>query len=345
MNKDQILQPEVWAVCDYSEGAGGYNAFMGVARRFADGAGLALRAVDFDKIVSKGFRTCVDEIVARGNDQSPSYRRNVVVRKAASDIFFRKNGGVPKAILTSFNSHFTRDKGQSEYNTTIPCSNAVYLANSLQVCGWDKFLPEHLHGLVPHNLTPELLASEAQRSYAKLKGDNRALIAIVLAQYILDEDLKQNFARIVRDHPEARFVISSSPRCSAHGFADFCRFFEPLLSPVQRDQLIIYHHKKDPVEQNPYKACLTFADHMMIVGSSLSMVSERLFAGRSVQYDNQNVANLKGIFAPTFYETNKIKFLPCSDSVTTETFPSIDATRPIAEKLVADYRSGKGFGA
>ncbi len=345
MSKDKTFQPEVWAVCDYSEGAGGYNAFMGVARHFAKESDLNLRTFDCDQGVYQEFRECIEEVV--GNHYSSGQLRSFEANHSAVENFFLKNGGIPQAILTSFGVCLPHGTYDFNGETKITSPQQIFLAESLRLSTWKHYLPSEHIGLVPHSLTEEILTKEARHFYEILKSDGRPMVAIVMANnYRVKGSVLFKLNELVQQFPNARFVVLSSPRCTGADFQEFSNYFSRKLNPEQRANLITYTYGKDSVGKNPYKACLTLADHFILLGESFSMVSEILFAGRTVYYDGCSPINdIKTIYTPALLGNEKIKLFPNDAPLTTETFPPIDATRPIAERLLADYRSGKGFGA
>lgn len=289
--------PAVWAVCNYPAHSGGASAFNGVARLFAARTGLELHSIDALKIIAD-FQMSVEAVLAHlPHELRPEpatghpHMRSLLQRAmqaVASEVFIKAQEntmGVPQAMLMSFDHRFIttyRTSSSGEIHLQIP--KRVFTADQLDIMHWCRYLPKEFDNLAPHNLTTEILAAEADRFRQALKGDGRPLIAIVIGDDGVSNGQMAALGTIAAQMPDARFVISSSPRSSEYVFAKACEQLKALLNQDQQRHLLTYSFHDDHKNANPYKALLTLADHMIIIGQSESMVSERLFAGRTVYY-------------------------------------------------------------
>lgn len=340
------LKPALWAVCNYPAGGGGANAFHGVSRHFAMKTALELRP--FDTSILKDFKTAVQTVTdnmpsrlrlepGSGSLRQKWGRRDRAVKQAASELFFESHGGEPAAILTSFLPGFTREQLFLNNPDTVAMSPEAFVASQLDIMAWNAYLPDGFEGLAPHSQSEDVLTKEAEKFHSRLKGDGKVLTAIILAD-LSSYEIEEKFSELITASPDTRFLLSSSPRYTREKFVDFCDKFRALLNPEQRKNLITYNFHTDGKDANPYKAALTLADHMIIAGGSESMVSDRLFAGRTAHYCYGYKADvLKGCFGRKLLENGAVKYFPLEIPLITEHFPSIDSTAMIGDQLVKNY--------
>ena len=344
--------PEVWAFCNYTPGMGGYRAFMGVAEQFSARTGLQLRPMEY-KIIAADFRSAVAAIVQHMPERLKEepregsrlwWRRDKALRQVATELVFRKHG-YPTGILMPFDHKFIGMPTQNPDSTAfqdrvrLTAPRNTFLADHLAITHWDSYLPDEYRGLAPHSLTRAELASEAERFYPTLKADGKPVIAIILANGFMGRHEEPAIKKIIAENPNARFVLSSSPRTIPGVLYEEAEVFMRWLNPEQRDSFISFDFGKDPQQNNPYKALITLADHMIIIGQSESMISERLFAGRTVHY---NYGHSEAVIIGTFRDlatTGKIKHFPVDRPFTSEIFEPIDTTRMITDTLIENFTS------
>lgn len=344
-----VVKPKLWAVCNYPAGSGGYHAFNGVARLFAASTGLELHSIEASKII-EDFRDTVETVLAhlpaelrpepaKGHPQMRS-RSQRAFQEVVSEVFYKKHGA-PHAILMSSSPDFigTRDSSPSgDVRLKIP--KEIFVAPHLDVTAWRNYLPDAHDSLAPHSLTVEGLASEAARFREALKGDRKPLIAIVLSINHVSTERMKALGEIAAQKPDARFIISSSPRGIKNMFPDICDGFKALLNAEQQKHLIVYDFHNGDKNANPYQALLTLADHFIIIGHSESMVAERLFAGRTAYYGyGYDEGITERIYGAELTQSGKVKYFPNTGALMSEQFPSIDATSMIADSLVGYYKA------
>jgi Mitochondrial fission ELM1 len=348
-------KPKIWAICNYPAGSGGANAFNGVARIFAARTGLELNPIDAHQVIID-FWASVEAVLAHlpqslRPEPAPvhPHSRSLLQRalqEVASELFFKtqvKTHGQPQALLMSLNRGFiaTHQTNQAGY-IPLQIPSQMFVADGLDITGWGNHLPWQFDKLVPHSHTVESLASEAAHFQQALKGDGKPLIGIVLS----DDDVSGKHIRalgvIATQMPDARFVISSSPRAGKELFAQICDQFKALLSPEQQKHLLVYDFHSGDKNSNPYKALLTLADHMIIIGQSGSMVSDRLFAGRTVYYGyGYDAGATERIYGAELARSGKIKYFPNQDPLNSVQFAPIDSTRMIVDSIVSQYETKK----
>lgn len=79
---------------------------------------------------------------------------------------------------------------------------------------------------------------------------------------------------------------------------------------------------------------------MIIIGRSESMVSECLFAGRSVHYGyGYGPEVTKNIYGAKLTRSGKVKYFPNKGALRSARFPSIDSTDMIVGNIVSLYKA------
>lgn len=340
--------PAIWAVCNYPAGSGGANAFNGTAKLFAARTGLELHSIDAIKLIAD-FKQSVEAVLGhlpielRPEPEASNLQTRTLLQRAmqavASEVFFRTKAetiGHPQALLMSFDHRFIathRTSQHGEIHLQIP--ERMFLADQLDIMHWCRYLPPQYDNLAPHHLSVEELAEEAARFRQALKGDGKPLIAIVLGQDYISKDAMAGLSAIANQFPDARFVVSTSPRTYLDILPDL-REFRSFLNEEQQKQFVFYDFHAGDKTANPYKALLTLADHMIIIGQSESMVSERLFAGRTVHYGyGYGPSVTKRLYGEALTSSGKVKFFPHDGALSSEQFTPIDSTRMVVDNLIA----------
>ncbi len=146
--------------------------------------------------------------------------------------------------------------------------------------------------VVPHNLTAADLAHEGRKFAEEYADLPRPFIGVAIGS-MNDKDSNVEFAKklacLKKSYPEATFFLCTCHRTDEKKFRIFTNHLETLFSadtpgnfPIIefdfRSQAALHGLENT---WNPYKGLLDQADHMIIAGSSGSMMSEALATGKS----------------------------------------------------------------
>ena len=192
--------------------------------------------------------------------------------------------------------------------------------------------------LVPHDLSPDILAEagrEFRKKYPALKGK---LHTVLLSSFYSDSEYTaiRKLAHILafenrstvffcpnRRVPEDRYKKLVQTLCSellSLGIGDRVHVIAPTFEDIRKDY-------------NPYRGLIAESDHMMQIGDSHSMVSEGVCTGRPL-YLTQDISYYKELRAMGYVKdfTSEAQYpLP------TKTLPPISITTEVAGKLVEEF--------
>ncbi len=331
---------EVWIIPEIWGGPGAASAFSSVVDAFATKLGLDKRNIDLGSL--DHFYNLKPAPIPPKTPAGLSARTLQVVTlqhavKVASEQYFQDHG-LPTAILHTFADRFKHGDAAFSFKGSILTPQSVFLSDKLTTTAWDSYLPVHLRSLAPHSRTVDDLRAEAARLHPLLKPDGKPLIAIVIASAEAIDGVRDSLNNLPHQYPDARFVLSSSPRMSAKKFSEFCQDFSVLLSAGQKADMIAYNYNSGEPAKNPYAGLLSIADHMIVVGDSASMISERLSAGKSVHYAPSDGLRPLPDGPASLIETGKIRYFPPGGRLATSQFRPVNVTAIIADTLIDQYR-------
>ncbi len=150
----------------------------------------------------------------------------------------------------------------------------------------DELLGES--SLVSHHLTPELLAEQGKQFRDNYKEINTPLIAVMMVNVNDIEAFAQRMVSKCAEYKDGATVfICTSRRTHQDNYTKLKTRLEELAAEKGvGDRLKIsgynFHEHVGQKSFNPYVGLIEAADHVVVAGESMSMVSEPLAAGKPV---------------------------------------------------------------
>lgn len=197
--------------------------------------------------------------------------------------------------------------------------------------------------VVCHELTPELLKREAEKFRQNYSDISGPLVAVLLGGILPEtSEFPQKLARIISTYSACTLFICPSRRTG--NFNHFLKedieknighssLWERLglqKSKARRVMAVDYHSAIR--NYNPYLGLLGLADHVVVAGSSSSIISEALYTGKTVysyrtshvEIDEQDT-HIKDIMS--------LEIGPFP----TQALPRIDVSRDVAQSIADEY--------
>ncbi len=198
--------------------------------------------------------------------------------------------------------------------------------------------------LCPHHLTPEDLAYEGQHFATEYAELPRPFIGVFMVNAATGKNYETGvkLARQHWTHDQATFFVVTSHRTSEYCYSDFMKGLrEGMPDRKKNDFPVVAFDYKEQMSWhgregvwNPYRGLIDQSDHIVMVGSSNSILSELMMAGQTVHTDdkyalkkNGHVPQLKKLFRYS-------SFLPLKTSAETP----IDLTSACADGLIEKHR-------
>lgn len=234
------------------------------------------------------------------------------------------------------------------------------------VNGINEYLSRTYHNtmereLVSHHLTTDILqkaGEEFSQEYPQIKGE---LIGIILGgelweySYLDSRLIADMLKAIVNHHNAATLFVCPSRRSGGtyqnimkqlrredyRGSIDLSSMFSQAvfqaLSFPQKHKTRVIGTSYETIKNggfNPYLGLLAKADHLVIVGSSHSLVSEALFTGKNIYgyHLNQYPALERQGYISPLKNLSPWKRLP------TRAMPPLNVSREVAEGIVRGYQ-------
>lgn len=336
----------IWIISKNPKGSGTLNGLSGIARLLSDDLGY--ETVSFQtQEYSEKFRAAFSQVfnmpqqsLSKHFDQVchffkvSSHTLNTKMSWEANQHMFQTYG-FPDIMLTDASASpygdFSLIKPASE-RLLFPAS--TFVEASMQYLNWGKYSQKGKQNLVPHHMTQEILDKEAEKLRSTLPI-GKPLIAIVIGSP-RDETLEafgKKLEIIQQQHPDALLYFSSCHRTDTESFIKFC-------ASINHPDKRVFDWHSDASANNPYKGFLKAADHMIVVGESHSMVSERLYAGRAAHIYYEPYM---GGYEATYYSFQEdghvinLKTADVSAGLITPSFEPVDVTRDIADALKTEF--------
>ncbi len=307
---------------------GDVNGYMGMANRIAEKLGGYFNVLRIDELAEKygngGISDEKDLLIAYCKD------------KGVPDLFFTPKYPGGKTLS------YMGDNGSTvvlcEINEDVRRKLGAFMPNSLP------------REIVPHNLSPAMLAYEGQRfaqEYAELP---RPFIGINLVGMGTEssENLAKKLASLKEAYSEATFFICSCHRTSSPAYDDLSRPLKELLSGEEPGRYPVidfdFQMQRDShgldATWNPYKGLLDQADHIIVAGGSHSMTSEALLRGKTVyQWD--------GMTTSTALDSRgwvrKLAQHPDGQPLVSENIEKVDVTNDCADALISRLHAKNDF--
>lgn len=191
--------------------------------------------------------------------------------------------------------------------------------------------------LVTHHLTPEDMEEHGALFDEKHPNIKKPIISVMLMDPGYDRDRKEFAYRIVRlmsHYPEATIYLCGSRHTQEDNYDD-------LLSRIQKEINEKGHSKKLDVTgykfekyatYNPYKGLIARSKHVVVWGSSQSLVTEALYTGRTVYLHNSSgfTDTLKKGLVANFNE------LATNEAPLSREFEPVNLTDQVVDKLLVE---------
>lgn len=195
--------------------------------------------------------------------------------------------------------------------------------------------------LVSHHLTPELLGAQGKLFRENYKDITTPLIAVMMVNVDDIEAFAQKMVSKCEKYDEATIFLCTSRRTMGANYKMLKERLEQLAEEKGLgDRLKItgynFHDHVGKASFNPYVGLIDAADHVVVAGESMSMVSEPLAAGKPViAYEPQHsysalkrrglVVDFNKMAADTRFETGRV--------------PVVNITEDIADTLIKKFNA------
>lgn len=201
--------------------------------------------------------------------------------------------------------------------------------------------------LVTHHLTTETLTQAGEEFKSHYPALKRPLVAVMMGGWIYHpqhtKPLAQKLIAVARHYPEITFFICPSRR-TEQADRDLIAVMEEEIKNAGltgRVHIRSTGYKTAIAGYNPYLGLLATADHIVVAGHSLSLVSEALFTGKNIYLHHPGTDYKKlesdGYIVP-------IKTLDDSRPFPTKPMKTLNLTEEVARSIVKDYhRAGSPF--
>lgn len=287
---------------------GDSHGYIGIGKMIAEKLGGAYHYVD---------ETVLQERYADGTDWEKGLY-NFVEEFGTPDIFFCRY--IFPAIWSVANEMGKRSFVISEINDNLT----------------PYFSP--LRKIVAHHLTPSLLQEEGKKFDAAYPDLPRPLVAVMMANHSTQSLPEILTSRLQTTGPSTIFVCSGR-RTSTDSYNDMIGRLKSSAEEngVSQSQVVGYNFEKDYYDNvyNPYMGLLDRADHIVVCGDSMSIVSEALATGKSVHlcnnHDGYKSLERKG-YISFFNETAR------NTPLETTAMPPLNRTAHIADRIIRQYR-------
>ncbi len=318
--------PAIWVITETGNVSGRRNALEGVARHLSDN--IQLISIEDTQATQ----------ITPPSDETSAIQSNF---HDVQDPLIDEQ--LPDIILTDLNcypdiSGHTIESYDGDMEVNYP--NSVFVVGDMQFLNWNSFAPECDLNLSPHNLTEQVISEEAQKLKEHLTTDT-PVIAIMISEISPQEsikDIQNKLTQAIQYHSNADIYLCSAPRTQPDIFKTVCQE----INDQAETNVYTYNWQEEQGQNNPYIGLLQHAEHMILVGESHSILSERLFTGQSIYtyYDHPEEVAKHIAAHSNMTDKTHIKDLKTDDisnGLTTVTFAPVDITPLIAQSVEARY--------
>ncbi len=192
--------------------------------------------------------------------------------------------------------------------------------------------------MVPHHLTPEILAHEGYKFATEYQELPRPFIGVVIANLYGDQGkLARKLGDLQKAYKEATIFVTSCHRTGEEEYTDFMGCLRAYLKASEgRVKLVDYNYKFHETHEgmdqrwNPYAGILHQSDHLILAGESHSMVSEMLSTGKIV-HKAQNILPKREPFIKNLFD------YAAGAPLETPRDTAPDATEVCARKIIGKH--------
>ncbi len=196
--------------------------------------------------------------------------------------------------------------------------------------------------IVPHHLTPELLAYEGHKFATEYEDLPRPFIGVLMADPQKDEaeNLAKHLASLKTLQDGATVFVCTCHRTAKGNYKRFSRKLRNEAARLGADVKIIEFDYKTTEKYfglentwNPYIGLIDQADHLIVSGTSLSITSEALASGRAIY-------STTGYFSPRLEEDGYVLDIfdvSAKGSLVTIEIPPLDMASECADKIIETH--------
>lgn len=203
----------------------------------------------------------------------------------------------PKKTVLAAMCHYYQDHGVPDIILTL--HSAYYFPKQIGVAARKKIEPLVIKGinealyqkqmkdnLVAHHVTPDALKAAGTRLVQAHPDLNETLITVMMADSAISL-LAKNLVPRLHDIPSASIFVCSGRRTSTASFSLMMNSLTSAIESAGRSDTIKLHgynyeKESEGTAPNPYLGLLDRSNHIVVCGSSLSMVSEALSTQHSI---------------------------------------------------------------
>lgn len=191
--------------------------------------------------------------------------------------------------------------------------------------------------LVPHDLTPDILAEAGRQfreHYPNLKG---ALYTVMLSSFHSHEAFKAmgRLARILGNDGDSTVFFCPNRRVHESRYSQLTQcFYNELLAQGVADRVHVIAPQFEEMRNgyNPYRGLIAESDHVIQIGDSHSMVAEAVCTGRPL-YLVDEFLYYKELAGMGYV----LDFMDTGERLTTVRLPPISITTEVAGKLLDEF--------
>ncbi|WP_435640032.1 ELM1/GtrOC1 family putative glycosyltransferase [Micavibrio aeruginosavorus] len=201
-----------------------------------------------------------------------------------------------------------------------------------------------LREIAPNHITPDLLQEaerDLRRRHRKL---NAPIIAVFLASASIFEHKHalQKLSKLCRHNDKTIVYFCASHRTSEKQQRSLVSAFKKALANDNigdRVRIISSNREQNASKFNPYKGLLSIADHAVLLGQSVSMLSEAIANGRPLYLSQGD--HYARIIYQELQKAGYIKIIEDMDdtlALRKEHYPPLNATNAVADDIIACFR-------
>ncbi len=290
---------------------GDSNAYKRLGQLIADKIGGEYRYVDENFLMTK-------------YPDSSDYR-------AALSIYIEENG-TPDIVFARYRHQWIAEKDLYSKSK-----------NPFYVQGINEYMTKEITGekeQVSHHLTPALLKEEGIKFRSAHPDMPKNLVAVIVADCSLGCNFPETLLSSLPKNEQTGIFICTSRRTPSENFEYIMQSMSfHMDGGDSTDHLVLrgydFRTGREQNAYNPYMGLINEADHIVIIGSSQSIVSESLSRGKSVylheNYDPYDESEKAGLVK--YFNT-----MSAHKNLQTDTVTVYNPTECLADGLIKKYR-------
>lgn len=198
--------------------------------------------------------------------------------------------------------------------------------------------------MVSHDITPELLASEAQKFRQHYSHLPEPVIAVNMVNITNPDVFTTRMAQIARNYPEATIFFCASRRTSGSHYDSVMAQMREKLTEIDLQDCIKvdgFNLNRQRKGYNPYVGLLGAAENIIVEGDSHSLISEAVATGKVIYRS----ASSKGSSYYKLREKGYIKSFddqPLDQPLATISIKPINITEKIVAYMIRSFNAFRG---